>query len=168
MQNPFKIMIRWLKFEILDIEAILEAISKKNEMEKQQLEKIQQREEERRVLANIMDGKETFSTFFMSKKEKVSKITALTASIQAAGQDIECLGLLHKIVVLQLNQAAIQFFKRDKFTTYNHTVNLYIQKQMENTGIKVALFKKIADNNQSYSTVVMHSEAAQDEPRDSY
>lgn len=48
MQNPFKIMIRWLKFEILDIEAILEAISKKNEMEKQQLEKIQQREEERR------------------------------------------------------------------------------------------------------------------------
>ncbi len=33
MQNPFKIMIRWLKFEILDIEAILEAISKKNAMD---------------------------------------------------------------------------------------------------------------------------------------
>jgi hypothetical protein len=33
MQNPFKIMIRWLKFEILDIDAILEAISKKNDME---------------------------------------------------------------------------------------------------------------------------------------
>lgn len=33
MQNPFKIMIRWLKFEILDIEAILEAISKKNSMD---------------------------------------------------------------------------------------------------------------------------------------
>lgn len=33
IQNPFKIMIRWLKFEILDIESILEAISKKNAME---------------------------------------------------------------------------------------------------------------------------------------
>lgn len=33
MQNPFKIMIRWLKFEILDIEAILEAINKKNVMD---------------------------------------------------------------------------------------------------------------------------------------
>jgi hypothetical protein len=32
MQNPFKVMLRWLKFEILDIEAILEAISKKNSM----------------------------------------------------------------------------------------------------------------------------------------
>jgi hypothetical protein len=36
MQNPFKIMIRWLKFEILDIESIMEAISKKNAMEQQQ------------------------------------------------------------------------------------------------------------------------------------
>lgn len=54
-----------------------------------------------------MDGKESISTFFMSKKEKVQRITTLTASIQTAGQDIECLGLLHKIVVLQLNQAAI-------------------------------------------------------------
>ena len=33
VQNPFKVMIRWLKFEISDIEAILEAISKKNAMD---------------------------------------------------------------------------------------------------------------------------------------
>ena len=46
MQNPFKIMIRWLKFEILDIEAIMEAISKKNAMEQQQQERIHKREEE--------------------------------------------------------------------------------------------------------------------------
>jgi hypothetical protein len=30
---------------------------------------------------------------------------------------------------------------------------------MENTAIKVALFKKIADNNQNYSIVVMNNEA---------
>ena len=38
---------------------------------------------------------------------------------------------------------------------------------MENTTIKVALFKKIADNNQSYSTVVMNNEA-QKMPKDAY
>jgi hypothetical protein len=43
-------MIRWLKFEILDIESILEAISKKNAMEQQQLQKIQQRDEDKRAL----------------------------------------------------------------------------------------------------------------------
>ena len=34
MQNPFTIMRRWLKFEILDLEAILDAIAKSNEMDK--------------------------------------------------------------------------------------------------------------------------------------
>jgi hypothetical protein len=43
----------------------------------------------------------------MGKKEKITKITNLTQSINAAGQDIECLGLLQKIIVLQFNQAAI-------------------------------------------------------------
>ena len=33
MHNPFSLMQHWLKFEILDIDAILEAISKKNDME---------------------------------------------------------------------------------------------------------------------------------------
>lgn len=32
MQNPFTNMRRWLKFELLDLRAILQAIEKKNEM----------------------------------------------------------------------------------------------------------------------------------------
>lgn len=32
---------------------------------------------------------------------------------------------------------------------------------MENTAIKVALFKKIADNNQTYSNVVMKNESSE-------
>ena len=39
MQNPFKVMLRWLKFEILDIEAIMEAIDKKNTMQQQEFAK---------------------------------------------------------------------------------------------------------------------------------
>lgn len=43
MQNPFTIMRRWLKFEILDLEAILEAVDKSTEMEKRKAAKIKQR-----------------------------------------------------------------------------------------------------------------------------
>ena len=43
----------------------------------------------------------------MRKRDKITRITELTNSLAAADQEIECLGLLHKIVVLQLNQAAI-------------------------------------------------------------
>jgi hypothetical protein len=42
MKNPFEIMLRWLKFEILDLEAIIEAISQKNEMERRKTNRIAQ------------------------------------------------------------------------------------------------------------------------------
>ena len=41
MKNPFSVMRRWLKYEVLDLEAILEAIQKKNEMEKRKINKEQ-------------------------------------------------------------------------------------------------------------------------------
>ena len=34
MKNPFTNMRRWLKFEVLDLRAIMDAVEKKNEMNK--------------------------------------------------------------------------------------------------------------------------------------
>lgn len=95
----------------------------------------------------MRDGRDSLRTFFMSKESKISRITNLTNSIGATERDIECLDLLHKIIVLQLNQAAIQFFKRDKFTTYNHTVNLYMAKQSENSSVRQEVYRKINVQN---------------------
>jgi len=39
MQNPFTIMRRWLKFEILDIESIIDAIDKSAAVEKKKTAK---------------------------------------------------------------------------------------------------------------------------------
>ena len=93
-------MRRWLKFEILDLEAIMEAIEAKNEMEKRQQNKVKQRNENMIDLQKLQEGKTTFSSIFMSKDSKINKITKLTNEIQSSEMDIECLGLLHKIVVL--------------------------------------------------------------------
>ena len=150
MQNPFTVMRRWLKFELLDLQAILEAIKKKNEMEKRRQTKVSTRNDEKEELFKMKEGQNTLRSFFMGKDAKINRITELTNSIQNAEKDIECLSLLHKIIVLQLNQAAIQFFKRDKFTTYNHTVNLYAAKQIENNTIRMDVFQKVNQlNNQT-------------------
>ena len=107
MQNPFTVMRRWLKFELLDLQAILEAIKKKNEMEKRRQGKEATRNDEKEELFKMKEGQSTLRSFFMGKDAKINRITELTNSIQNAGKDIECLSLLHKIIVLQLNQAAI-------------------------------------------------------------
>ena len=51
----------------------------------------------------MKSGKQTLKSFFMTKEGKVNMITELTNSISSAERDIECLDVLHKIVVLQLN-----------------------------------------------------------------
>ena len=116
-------------------------------MDKRKQEKIRRRDHDKNELQNMRDGKDNFRTFFMRKDTKISRITELTNRIMTTEKDIECLELLHKIVVLQLNQAAIQFFKRDKFTTYNHTVNLYMAKQSENNAMRQEVFRKINIQN---------------------
>ena len=141
-------MRRWLKYEVLDLEAILEAIQKKNEMEKRRIAKDQTKEEYKEELRKLREGKETILSFFRTKQGKVDRITELTNYITQLDKDIECLSVLHKIIVLQLNQAAIQFFKREKFSTYNHTVNMYANKVLNNQKTKLDLFMRLSQVNQ--------------------
>jgi len=63
--------------------------------------------EDERLLNEIMNGETTLKTFFMSKRDKIQRITALQRTIESAGQDIDCLSLLHKIIVIQLIKGAI-------------------------------------------------------------
>jgi len=81
MQNPFTIMRRWLKFEILDLEAILEAVEKSNETEKRKVAKNKQRNADMEEMRAMKDGKDTFRSFFRSKDGKINKITELSEAI---------------------------------------------------------------------------------------
>ena len=81
MQNPFTVMRRWLKFELLDLCAILEAIKKKNEMEKRRQTKVQQRNDEKEELFKLKEGQSTLRSLFMGKDSKINRITELTNSI---------------------------------------------------------------------------------------
>lgn len=66
MQNPFTDMRRWLKFEILDLQAILEAIDKKNEMEKRRNKKINDRKDAIKQIKDMREGKDSLKTYFMT------------------------------------------------------------------------------------------------------
>lgn len=56
LQNPFTDMHKWLKFEILDLRAILEAIDKKNEMEKRRNKKIMDRKDAINQIKKMQNG----------------------------------------------------------------------------------------------------------------
>jgi hypothetical protein len=86
------------------------------------LEKKQDRQKD---LEKLNQGKTTFSTLFSSKDGKVNKITELTRKISSGEKEIECLDQYLRILALQLNQAAVPYFKKDKVATYNDLLNTF-------------------------------------------
>ena len=69
---------------------------------------------------------------FASKDGKVTRITDLTRKISTGEKEIECLDLYLRILVLQLNQACIPYFKKDKVATYNDLLNTCSQQHIFN------------------------------------
>lgn len=133
INNPFKIMKLWIRWEMLDLSAMLEAIEIKAALEMKKFKRIQKREDQQKTLEKLNHGKNTVGTIFMSKDGKVNKITALTHSISQAEREIECFDMYLKILILQINQAAIPYFKKDKISIYNDLINTYSQQHINNS-----------------------------------
>jgi hypothetical protein len=73
----------WLRWEMLDINAILETIMIKSNMELKRLKKISKNEANKRDLQKLNTGKNTVTSMFMSKDGKITKITNLTHTLTA-------------------------------------------------------------------------------------
>mmetsp|Transcript_15043 Transcript_15043/g.14619 ORF Transcript_15043/g.14619 Transcript_15043/m.14619 type:complete len:114 (+) Transcript_15043:1676-2017(+) len=95
-------------------------------------------------------GKNTIGSIFMTNGGKVSKITELTHNIQNADKEIECFDVFIKVMVLQLNQATIPFFKRDKVRIYNEMMNDYAGQMVNNSMVINACFSKVLAANKRF------------------
>lgn len=71
----------WVRWEMIDIVALLEAIDIKNQLEGKKHKKVQKKEAEQKELAKLNQGRNTYKTLLFSQNQKVNKITILTRSI---------------------------------------------------------------------------------------
>ena len=82
-------MIRlWLKWEILDTIAIIEAVNGKTKLENKKQKYINKKEDDKKDLEKLNRGGTTLSTLFKSKDGKVNKITKLTHQITEVRFDL--------------------------------------------------------------------------------
>jgi len=82
MTNPFIHVKMWLKYEILEIDAILEAIEKRAELEKRRNSRHQKRLDDLKELNNLQNDKFMFGSMFMSKDQVQRRIAELKRSIE--------------------------------------------------------------------------------------
>ena len=90
LTNPFTLMRNWLKFEILELEAIFEALAQRNEIEKrfrEILQKYQDGVDELRKLETGGINMQSFISLISSKESIERKKATLKESLPI--QDIE-------------------------------------------------------------------------------
>lgn len=137
----------WLKWEMADTAAMLEAIDIKSELEGKRFSILQKRQTKQKELDKLKSGKNTLKTVFKSQNSIVNSITNLTREIQTIDKEIECYDVYIRTIVLQINYAAIPYFKKDKVGLYNDLINTYSQHHINNCQVISQCFAKIMELN---------------------
>ena len=148
VSNPFKVMKLWLKWETLDVAAMLECIDGKSDLEGKRFQILQKKASKQKELDKLKSGKSTLKTMFKSQDSIVNSITNLTREITNIEREIECYDIYLRTIALQINHAAIPYFKKDKVTLYNDLINTYSQQYINNSQLISQCFAKIMELNQ--------------------
>jgi len=145
--NPFRVMKLWLKWETMDIQAMIEAIESRSELEGKRQQIVTRRANKQKELDKLKQGKKGFTQMFKTQNSIINSITNLTREVQQADKEIECYDVYIRTLTLQINHAAIPYFKKDKVSLYNDLINTYSQQYINNSQQISQCFAKIMELN---------------------
>ena len=89
-------MRRFIKWEMLDLEAMIETIEGKNEIARRRDKLKATKHKDMKELTKLQRG----SNFFMSHNAKVNRITLLNDRIEMTDRETDCADVLMKIIYL--------------------------------------------------------------------
>lgn len=89
MDNPYSKFKHWVKEEIIDFHALVDAISQKELIEGWKNKTEKKKRESQSELDKLSAGKKTFKSLFKSASSKATQITVLTQAIAQCSVDLE-------------------------------------------------------------------------------
>eukprot|EP00344_Euplotes_crassus_P012003 CAMPEP_0196997862 /NCGR_PEP_ID=MMETSP1380-20130617/3374_1 /TAXON_ID=5936 /ORGANISM="Euplotes crassus, Strain CT5" /LENGTH=133 /DNA_ID=CAMNT_0042414227 /DNA_START=281 /DNA_END=677 /DNA_ORIENTATION=+ len=89
VDNPYSVFKHWVKDEIIDFHALVEAISQKDILQGMKNKSESKKRSSQSELDKLNAGKKTFRSLFKSASQKATQITTLTQTIAQCGIDIE-------------------------------------------------------------------------------
>ena len=101
MENPYQILKRFIKWELMDLEAMIETIESKDKMIKKMHQIENKKAQYAKELTKLQRGN-FMASVFKTKSGKINRITELTESVEALEKEIDCAEVITKIVFLYL------------------------------------------------------------------
>lgn len=125
--NPFIQLRQWLKYELLDIEALQEAIERSSDLVKRKQSRISKNKDDEKELFKLKHQKTTVTSIFMTLDQIEKRKVDLARNIENAVEDLFNWEQLSVITQMVLNTNTIPFFKMQKFHMYYLAVNQFTQ-----------------------------------------
>ena len=133
VSNPFIRFKYWVKEEIIDLHALLEAISHKNSLESRKLKLENKIKSANSDLEKLTSGKKTLKSIFKSQSGKQTMITNLTTFVAQAEKEVEIYAKLIKLVTIYLHQKVIPLFKEIKVKGYITSLKSFSDSESKNS-----------------------------------
>ena len=111
--NPYIILLDWTRLQILDLQAIIDAIAKRNSIERMKTLVAEKHERELKTLNEIRVGKKKFSQMF-SSKSKSDMVREQETIVQNLEIEIKGIDSICKINSERIVQLDLPAFKKSK------------------------------------------------------
>ena len=118
IDNPYRNFKHWIKEEIIDFHALVEAIGQREVVEGMKHKAESKRKSSQSSLDKLNAGKKTFKTWFKSASSKANEVTNLTQGIAQWNVDIEHYEKILVYLDAYLGDIALPSFKKKKVNSY--------------------------------------------------
>jgi hypothetical protein len=88
LRNPFIYMRNWVKQEIFELQALLQAIASQINVEKQRLATIERIRKKKETIEKMSTGKFTLKGLFKNAEEKANEVQIMIGQISKMEQDV--------------------------------------------------------------------------------
>ncbi|TNV81241.1 hypothetical protein FGO68_gene10278 [Halteria grandinella] len=131
-RNPFIYMRNWVKQQIFELQALMQAITCQINVEKQRQNTIAKIQKKKETIEKLNTGKFTFKGLFKNAGEKANEIQLMLSQITQLEQDVYNYQFIRAHLIVYLSLIAIPWFKERKSGTYVSSMRNFCRQEVKN------------------------------------
>ncbi|CAG9323592.1 unnamed protein product [Blepharisma stoltei] len=143
--NPFTMLLDWVRWEIIDLEAIMEAISRVKDLEKTKIKSQGKLQSELVQYQKLQAGRKSISQILSikSKEQNLKNLQGSTINLEA---EIDALSVLQKICTSRFVSVDLPAFKKQKSKKYELILRSFTKSSVSEFQQIILQTKEIEDN----------------------
>jgi len=104
-------MRNWVKSELMELNALIEAISRKEGVEAARSKALAKIRDRKETIDKLNQGKFTFKGMFKNTSEKASSVQGMLSQIAELERDVKNYEIIRNYLIIYLAEVAIPAFK---------------------------------------------------------